>query len=204
MRSSCGPAPFHPVHAPPTRLTRDFNPLAPHSGERVASTASRVRGQKYWPRPCALHQRGEGGRTPSPCPLPRSRGGEGKNPPLPRSRGATDPLAPPSGERVASAASRVRGQKYWPRPCALHQRGEGGRNPLTLPSPPLPRERGMRPASPPLPRGRGSKRGSVSTCEPGEGCPGRRFPPHPPPLLRHPPPRGRLRHPHRPGARRPR
>ncbi len=36
-------------------------------------------------------------------------------------------------------------------------------------SPPLPRGRGMRPASPPLPRGRGSKRGSVSTCEPGEG-----------------------------------
>ncbi len=130
---------------------------AHHSGDRPAERTRRPAG------------RGRKG-TPSPLPLSPATAGA-RDGDLSRPRG-TNPLAPQSGERVASAASRVRGQNAGP---DLAPRTSGESHPLTLPlspatagardtTPPLaipsPRaHRGVSPPhpcpSPPLPRGRG-------------------------------------------------
>ena len=98
----------------------------------MASTASRVRGQNAG---LDLPPRTAGSLTPSPLPLSPATAGA-RDGDLPRTRGK-EPLAPRSGERVASAASRVRGQDGG---LDLAPRTSGESHPLT--PAPLPRSRG--------------------------------------------------------------
>jgi len=173
-----------PLPSPPLARGRGkANPLAPRSGERVANAARRVRGRRSWPRPCVPRsgervasaasrvrghevpaptvrpvEQGERKAPPHPYPLPRRCGGEGKQPHLaPTGAGAREanPLAPRSGERVASAASRVRGQRCRPRPCVPRSEGREEAPPHPYPLPRWCGGEGSNPTSPPLVRGRG-------------------------------------------------
>ena len=163
----CGGEGKQPHLAPTGAGAREANPLAPRSGERVASAASRVRGQRCRPRPCVLES-GDKGRHPLTLTLsPAGAGAREANPtsaPLVRGRGKANPLAPRSGERVANAASRVRGRRSWPRPCV-----------------PRSGEREKAPPHPyPLPRWRGGEGASAEMYRPASRVRGQRYWPQPP------------------------
>ena len=117
-------APPHPTLSPAPAGARDdtclslthagTHPLAPHSGERVASAASRVRGQRCCPRPCAPHQRERGKAPPHPALSPAAAGaralhlGDGGGPgPLPRCRGGEGASA-----EMYRPASRIGGARH--------------------------------------------------------------------------------------------
>ena len=96
---------------------RGTNPLAPHQRGEGGEHSEPGEGPEVLAPTLRPAQRGEGAKAPPhPALSPAPAGARGKYPPL------AIPSPRASGERVASAASRVRGQRYWPRPAVPRQR----------------------------------------------------------------------------------